>query len=66
MRLAKVSFIATVLLCGCATEAELQQQVDECVANSRLEPREGESLDSDFQRRATLAHCRKIVLGEVN
>lgn len=57
--------IALVIALGaCAAEAEVQRQIDECVANQEL--REGESLDSGFRNRAAIAHCRKQVTGEVN
>ncbi len=58
------TLLIIVTLCGCASEAEIQRQIDECVANTEM--REGESLDSAFRNRAAVAHCRKQITGEVN
>lgn len=60
-----VLLICTALsACVSQSDADTYEQVEECVANSEI--REGESLDRSFQRRAAVAHCKKIVTGEVN
>lgn len=57
------TIICTGLIGACVTsnEADTYQEIEECVAESEM--REGESLDSNFQRRAAVAHCKKIVTG---
>lgn len=53
-----------IAACVSSNEADTYEKIEECVAQSEM--REGESLDSSFRRRAAVAHCKKIVTGDVD